>query len=450
MHFDFSSRFILGFDSPKLDNKTRDKLKILNPAGIIFYDANIDNHQQFVDLIKDLQDSLGKSLLLSTDQEGGKVQRLRKITTSLPSLESLKSLDDVKEQSLLLAQQLKALGINLVLGPCLDLNTNSENPIIGSRSFGIDNILEKVNLVLNIFKDNNLLACIKHYPGHGDTIIDSHLSLPCVKRTQAELSRHLEPFDLGIKMNCDSLMLAHLIVNDAKIPASLDSVLIQNLRKIFHNLIISDEITMKALKQFGDYSELSLKLLEAGNDLIIWNTNLDDAFRAAEYLQENYHNQEQHIKALERVKFAQSKISTKLSKKGFSYLDERMLSIALRSIYVKAEDKISSWKNLRQDAQILVSHHPKLELEYIKMIFPSAALIKDQALEPNKKLLILSFQAKEQEIEIINSLKQNLDEQVLVASCDLDENFAEIRIPGANLVHYASLAQFLGLENFAS
>jgi len=216
MSFEFSKRFIVGFDSLRIDSGLRKKLSDLNPAGIIFYDANIESKSQFIDLIKDLQDTLGDKVLLTTDQEGGKVQRLRKITSALPSLESLQTLDDVAQHSHLLASELKALGINLVFAPCADLNCEASNPIIGSRSFGADPELvsKKVSKMIQVYQEYNLQACAKHYPGHGDASIDSHLALPRVSRTTEEIQKHIMPFEAAIEAGVESIMIAHLVVND--------------------------------------------------------------------------------------------------------------------------------------------------------------------------------------------------------------------------------------------
>ncbi|MCE2928789.1 MAG: hypothetical protein LW817_04070 [Candidatus Caenarcaniphilales bacterium] len=465
MSFEFSKRFIVGFDSLRIDSGLRKKLSDLNPAGIIFYDANIESKSQFIDLIKDLQDTLGDKVLLTTDQEGGKVQRLRKITSALPSLESLQTLDDVAQHSHLLASELKALGINLVFAPCADLNCEASNPIIGSRSFGADPELvsKKVSKMIQVYQEYNLQACAKHYPGHGDASIDSHLALPRVSRTTEEIQKHIMPFEAAIEAGVESIMIAHLVVNDSVLPASLDANLISDLRRKFlDGLIISDEITMKALSPFGDYNQLSHKLLEAGNDLIIWNTNIDDALKAAQYLDDKALDLSEHQKTLTRIIECKNKITTKIDLDFVSPYQDAMLDIARRSIKIK-NSNFDKWKKIPGDFLLLKTSHPKLEAEYIEQGFfrhsetrvamsknlfdlrSFASLRMTESLTDADfvdltKILLLSFQAKPEEILLIQKLRDIYQEKLLVVSCDIDEKFSDIRIPGANLVHYLSFS----------
>ena len=137
-----SNTFIVGFPGTILTSELKTKLLEIEPPGIILYDTNIESREQVKKLTQDLKDLLGENLLISVDQEGGKVERLRKIS---PSLLSMLALGEIEQSingdifsvySELLAQDLMDLGFNLVYAPCLDLNSNSKNPIIGTRSLG--------------------------------------------------------------------------------------------------------------------------------------------------------------------------------------------------------------------------------------------------------------------------------------------------------------------------
>ena len=310
-----SNTFIVGFEGTKLTEELKEKLLKINPAGIILFDTNLESRPQVKKLIKDLKSLLGEETLISIDQEGGKVERLRKISPSLSSLYALgkasseldsegnlskNAVDNLKTHTQLLALDLIDLGFNLVFAPCADLNSNPLNPIIGTRSLGENSslITKQLKVIITELKKYPLLHCIKHFPGHGDAKIDSHLALPEIDLSdKSKYEEHLKPFREMIKLGTDSVMVAHAVFKLPEIiqqklalssnnnPASINQGLIKNLlikEFQFNNLIISDEITMKALNNFGNYSEISKLMLKAANDLIIWNTNIDEAFQASE------------------------------------------------------------------------------------------------------------------------------------------------------------------------
>ena len=306
-----SNLFICGFQGAVLDKETADKLLELKPAGLILFDTNIKEAEQLKKLITDLKDLLGEDILISVDQEGGKVERIRKVSASLPSLYALgtassKNPEYLKTHTQLFASELINLGFNLVFAPCLDLNTNPQNPIIGTRSLGDDAklISKQATTIINELKKYPLLNCAKHFPGHGDSSKDSHYSLPYIDLSKEFLfNNHLDPFRAAINSDIDMVMTAHAIyrlpeniqakllkstLNNSKLkpeileklPASINPFFVESLLKQelnFKGLCISDEITMKALSEFGDYKRICELMVNAGNDLIIWNTNIDEA-----------------------------------------------------------------------------------------------------------------------------------------------------------------------------
>lgn len=295
--------FIVGFPGAELDLKTAQQLKEMSPAGVIFFDQNIVDKEQVKKLVCDLKDLLGEDLLISVDQEGGRVQRLRKVTTELSSLRDLaaksraeKSLEPLREHAQILSTELKELGFNYNFAPCVDLDSNPANPIIGERSLSndIEEMKTFVPLLIKEYQRHGILTCAKHFPGHGDADLDSHLDLPCLNyeakySSLAEFERHLEPFRFAIEAGVDSIMIGHLLIShlDDKLPASLSPKIIKGLLRSelgFDGVVCSDELTMKALKGFGTYSEICKKALLASNDLLIWNTNLDDAAIVAKEL----------------------------------------------------------------------------------------------------------------------------------------------------------------------
>ncbi len=502
MDCNFGRLFIAGFEGTKLTKDLEEKLKRLNPAGIILYDTNIESKQQVQDLISALKNLLGTNLIITVDQEGGKVERLRKICTSLPSLQALgrASVNLGREQGLLfareplidhsrvLAEELSELGFNLVLAPCADLSSNPLNPIIGTRSLGADpNIVsEQLKVIIQNYKDYGIKSCVKHFPGHGDTSIDSHLALPIQNYSLNEYLEHLKPFIAAIDAGAESVMTAHLISKvdyDSKLkaahydldaiedpeelglqqmlikqelPVSISARVIQEeLRSSlgFKGLIISDEITMKALAQYGSYSELAKRMLEAGNNLVTWNSNLDDALQAARYLNEQtrednkllYDAYYRSVELLNSYDW-QLKSNTPINDK-----ESKMLKIVEAAIeYSKPINEIREIFEEGPTA-VLVYDHPKLELDIIKNVFKLDCYKftgKENSLEFLNKytnLLILSFQTinNVDEDNFIIRLRNSGQWKILQCSCDMPDRDAEIHLFGGNKVHLQAITRIL-------
>ena len=292
--------FIVGFPGLSLSPEIAAQLTELKPAGVIFFDQNIESRKQVIKLVSDLKDLLGEDLLISVDQEGGRVQRLRKVTTPLASLRDLGKQNDaaIREHARVMCTELKDLGFNYNYAPCVDLDTNPANPVIGERSLGADPKLvsSQAQILIEEYRRYGIKSCAKHFPGHGDTDLDSHLALPILDYPKKfgfhwilDYEKHLEPFQAAIEAGVDSVMIAHLLLPhlDEKLPASLSPTIIQEELRAelgYQGLVISDELTMKALTRFGDYTAICKQALVAGNNLVIWNVNLGDAVTVASKL----------------------------------------------------------------------------------------------------------------------------------------------------------------------
>ena len=526
-----SNLFICGFEGTILSKETADKLLELKPAGLILFDTNIEEPEQLKKLITDLKDLLGEDILISVDQEGGKVERIRKVSASLPSLyalatASVKNPDYLKSHTQLFASELIDLGFNLVFAPCLDLNTNPLNPIIGTRSLGNDAKLvsKQATAIINELKKYPLLNCAKHFPGHGDSIKDSHHALPYIDlNEELSFNNHLEPFRAAINSEIDMIMTAHAIY---KLPESIQKKLLENtfdrnkltqeiLKTLpasinpffvegllqqelkFKGLCVTDEITMKALSEFGDYKRICELMIKAGNDLIIWNTNLDEALeieRSSPTCHFSKSLRERIDNSIEKIKLTKDRLRDKKALKieCSSGLDKNrimkhtldpshreelikeMSNIVQDSIQIKhkaqngLDAELSSFLPLKPD-YILVFEHPKLEVEVIRGVFPEAKLIKfsketdslgDLILNAEKELtevsksslkyLILTFQCwSDSKLEsliedgatqqsLILNFKKHFPNTVHV-ECDFDSEIADINLGGANLVHYKAL-----------
>ncbi|MEB3315501.1 MAG: glycoside hydrolase family 3 N-terminal domain-containing protein [Candidatus Melainabacteria bacterium] len=535
-----SNLFICGFKGATLDKETASKLLELKPAGLILFDTNIEEPEQLKKLITDLKDLLGEDILISVDQEGGKVERLRKVSASLPSLYALgtasrKNPDYLNSHTQLFASELIDLGFNLVFAPCLDLNTNPLNPIIGTRSLGNDAKLvsEQATAIISELKKHPLLNCAKHFPGHGDSSKDSHYSLPYIDLSEeSSFNNHLEPFRAAINSEIDMVMTAHaiyklpesiqkkLLGNTShhnkvtqeileKLPASINPFFVEGLLQQelkFKGLCVTDEITMKALSAFGDYKRICELMIKAGNDLIIWNTNLDEALeieRSSPTCHFSKSLRERIENSIEKIKLTKNQLKTKkitvLESQHSSNLDknstikhtlgashrekliQEMSNIVQDSIQIKYKAQnglnaeLSSLLPLKPD-YILVFEHPKLESEVIMKVFPEAKLIKfsagteslidlilghlekelNEILKSTLKYLILTFQCWSDpklenlikdgatQLSLILNFKKHFPNTVHV-ECDFDSEIADINLAGANFVHYKALTKILTL-----
>ncbi len=472
----FGKLFVIGFEGIKLTKDIEEKLREINPAGVIFYDTNIESKAQVQELINSLKNLLGDNLIITVDQEGGKVERLRKINTSLPSLQALgrASINMGREQGLLfareplidhssiLANEIAELGFNLVLAPCADLSTNPLNPIIGTRSLGADpNIVsEQLKVIIQTYREYGIKSCVKHFPGHGDTSIDSHLALPVQNYTLNEYLEHLKPFIAAIDCGAESVMSAHLIsktdYDSQELPASISAKLIQEELRTslgFKGLVISDEITMKALAQYGSYPELAKRMIEAGNNLVTWNTNLDDALQASRYLNDQARENNKalydaYYRSIELLNGYQWQPKPGMPINDINNKNSKMLKIIESAI--EWSKPINEIRELLREGStaVLIYDHPKLELDIIKNIFKLDCYKftgKETSLEflnAYANLLILSFQTVNNiaEDNFIIQLRQAGQWSIIQCSCDMPDKGAEVHLFGGNRVHFRAVS----------
>ncbi|HIE42651.1 MAG TPA: hypothetical protein EYP95_05430, partial [Nitrospinaceae bacterium] len=176
-----------------------------------------------------------------------------------------------------IAQELRQCGLNLVFSPCADVNTNPLNAIIGMRSFGTDpkDVGEHVAAAVKGAKSAGVLTTLKHFPGHGDTKIDSHRDLPTVSRSKADVwSIDLAPFREGIKAGVDVVMTSHILFEalDSENPATFSKIILQEILREklgFQGVVISDSMNMHALRKYYKPVDAAVAALSAGVDLIM-------------------------------------------------------------------------------------------------------------------------------------------------------------------------------------
>lgn len=276
--------FVFGFDGLTLPPEARSLLVKDKASGCILFSRNIESLEQLLFLNTEIIEAAGSAVpaLISVDQEGGPVQRLRNICTPIPPMEKLASLCESDPQlcyrtGAMMGRELVALGFHVDYAPVLDVNTNPNNPIIGQRSFHshADRVAELAAQFIRGMQGSGIAACGKHFPGHGDTEVDSHFDLPVIEHTLARL-RNIEfaPFRAAIKAGVEMIMTAHILAPgfDSNYPATLSEVFLKTyLREElgFNGIIVSDDIEMKAVADRYSVPEIIELGLRAGVDLFL-------------------------------------------------------------------------------------------------------------------------------------------------------------------------------------
>jgi beta-N-acetylhexosaminidase len=272
--------FITGISGLSLTPEEAEFIQEENIGGVIIFAHNYQDPAQLAELINEIQKLRDEyPLFICIDHEGGRVHRLKdEGFTHFPSMAELVKLGSPKivfEVFAVMATELSAVGINLSFGPVCDILTNSNNKVIGDRSFGEDPLqVEKyVSAAIRGSQTNNMLACAKHFPGHGGTTKDSHFDLPLVKTDLETLkNRELIPFVKASKSRVEFVMMAHLMVDalNDELPTTLSKQACDFLRSElkFKKIIISDDMDMKAISDRFSYGEAAVMAFEAGLDIL--------------------------------------------------------------------------------------------------------------------------------------------------------------------------------------
>jgi beta-N-acetylhexosaminidase len=270
---------IIGLPGPELDAEAEALLNEVRPLGVILFRRNITSTRQLRELNGRLHQGW-PDLLLAIDHEGGRVHRMPSDFTHFPpSLVMVRHGDPglMKEVGLAHAAELREAGFNLTFSPCLDVHTNPDNPIIGDRAFGTtpEEVIHNSIPYMQGLVEGGILACGKHFPGHGDTATDSHLALPVLPAATHGLQRlrglELRPFARAIAQGVPMIMTAHVVCEalDASVPATLSPRVIDGcLRRElgFQGYIVSDDLEMKAIADNYSVGRAAVMSIVAGCD----------------------------------------------------------------------------------------------------------------------------------------------------------------------------------------
>jgi len=286
---------IVGFGGESVPVELRELAAQFDLGGVIYFARNIVEPRQVAELSREIA-SLASDwpLWISVDQEGGRVARLKAPFTEWPPMMTLgRSGDDALAERFAraLAAELAAVGINLDYTPVLDVHTNPRNPVIGDRALGdrADDVARIGRIIIRTLQGAGIAACGKHFPGHGDTTVDSHEALPLVEHAPDRLHAvELVPFRAAIAEDVATIMTAHVLVpalDDAR-PASLSPALVTRLLKHdlgFRGVVISDDLGMKAISATRDLPSAMVDALAAGCDaVLLCNSTVDEQVAAIE------------------------------------------------------------------------------------------------------------------------------------------------------------------------
>jgi beta-N-acetylhexosaminidase len=263
---------------PVLDADTAAHLRRWGVGAVCLFGKNVQSPEQLRTLCADLREVLGEHALIALDHEGGAILRPH-FWPFVPSAMSLGAAADpalTGEMNAVLARQLRAVGVNWNFAPVLDVNVNPANPVIGERAYGSDSALvtRHGQAALAGHAQEGVAACVKHFPGHGDTFQDSHLTLPRVERPRAELDAgELAPFRALLDVT-PAVMTAHIVYPalDPQHPATLSRPILTGLLRDewgYGGVVVTDSMGMQAIDAHYGRGEAGVLALRAGADLVM-------------------------------------------------------------------------------------------------------------------------------------------------------------------------------------
>ncbi|MCX7773073.1 MAG: glycoside hydrolase family 3 protein [Clostridia bacterium] len=280
----------------KLDDTLKGTLKELKPGGFVLFSENIQTIPQTTKFINELQNQAEITLFMAVDEEGGIVTRLNKSealhATDMPEPYSIGLTRDSQNAFLAskaIAEEIGSLGFNMDFAPVTDIFSNPKNKIIGKRSCGSEQ--ERVSAMVASSGGGGggagIIPVLKHFPGHGDTLADSHTGAAVVENNLERLEKvEFKPFKAGIDAGAEVVMTGHLLtpkITDNGLPATLSPEIIQNILRNelgFKGLIITDGLEMSAISAFYSEEEAVVLAVKAGVDMLLLPKDLHKAYNA--------------------------------------------------------------------------------------------------------------------------------------------------------------------------
>lgn len=275
-------RLVLGFPGREATPALVEHLRALHAQNLILFERNIESPDQVRRLIRQLEEAVGRRLLVMVDHEGGRIIRFPSGLTRFPDALTVgrtQTAEAVERQGIVEGEELSRLGVRVNLAPCVDVLVPGSDPVIGDRSYGADPLRVSQFAVARIrgLQSRQIAACAKHFPGLGAVPRDPHITLPTVPLDwQAMDAVHLVPFRAAIAAGVAMVMSSHVcypsLGEPEGQPATFSRSLIHGLlreRMAFRGLILTDDLEMGALRSFGGMGEIAVRSAEAGHDLLL-------------------------------------------------------------------------------------------------------------------------------------------------------------------------------------
>ena len=384
-----------GVDGPQLTESERDVLREVGPGGFVLFHRNlvtVDGARNLCDDLSALIESTkGTKPFIAVDQEGGSVTRLPPEATQFPSMMAIGASRipmNAFKIATLMATELRAIGINMDLAPVVDINSNPNNPVIGTRSFWDDcsTVAQFGGKFVEGLRQGRVLSVAKHFPGHGDTEVDSHVGLPMIEHDLKRLERvELAPFRRAITAGVDGVMVSHIAVtrlDHDPTPSSLSKNVVSGLlrRKLsFSGLIMTDSLTMKAVTDRFEIGEAAIAAIEAGNDIVL----ACDGVHMAEELQS-------------------ALVSKARGDKSFAKTLKRRVAKILAT-------KDSKLRNFRKPSTSIVGCDSHM-MEVAKVVERSVALVHNDGVMPIPSRLRVAGLSAVQGDELQNLIREELEQ----------------------------------------
>ncbi|MUL39971.1 glycosyl hydrolase [Streptomonospora sp. PA3] len=276
--------------------ESADLVSAYHPGGLIYFPENLNGPEQIARMSNGLQQTAaetgaGVPLFLGIDQEQGMVARLP-VGTRFPDAMAVGATRDTAHARALAratAEELTALGINLDYAPVADVNTNPDNPVIGIRSFGSDPdlVADMATAEAAAFSEGGVVPVVKHFPGHGDTDVDSHTGLPVIEKSRAEWEKEdLPPFRAAVDSGVDAIMTAHVLMpalTDSGEPSTLSPDVVQGILREelgYDGIVTTDALNMEGVRQTHSDGEVAVRAVLAGADQLLMPPDPQAAFDA--------------------------------------------------------------------------------------------------------------------------------------------------------------------------
>lgn len=274
---------ILGFCGTDLPKDFEAFIREYQVGNVILFQRNVESAEQLRRLCEKIRrviiEATGFPPFIVIDQEGGLVSRLPADAVNVPSAMALGATGDTQnawEAAQIIARQMRGLGPNFTMAPVLDVNSNPNNPVIGARSYSDDphQVAAFGEAVVKGYAGTGVLCCGKHFPGHGDTSVDSHVGLPCVEKTEEELEQmELIPFRRAIEAGIPAIMSSHILfprIEPDPIPGTMSRRIITGLLKEklgFKGLVFTDCLEMQAIQKYYGTPRGMVEAIRAGVDM---------------------------------------------------------------------------------------------------------------------------------------------------------------------------------------